>query len=235
MPVSNALSNLGNAENKTVTYTAGNESVKLSPAIIKNYLVSGDVGRVTDQEVTLFLNLCRFQHLNPFLREAYIVKYGNAPATIVTGKDALVKRAQKNERYEGFQAGVIVLKGNGEIENRIGSLVIEGEVLVGGWAKVFVKGYSCPVEISVSHNEYIGKKSNGEVNSQWTRMPATMIRKVAFVQALREAFPDDLSGMYSQEEMGVDPSALDETPVTPPDDIVEVSQDDFGAHDDPLS
>ena len=35
-------------------------------------------------------------------------------------------------------------------------------------------------------------------------MPATMIRKVALVQALREAFPSELSGMYDQSEMGVD-------------------------------
>jgi uncharacterized protein CbrC (UPF0167 family) len=35
----------------------------------------------------------------------------------------------------------------------------------------------------------------------WKTMPATMIRKVAIVQALREAFPETLSGMYSEDEI----------------------------------
>ena len=41
-----------------------------------------------------------------------------------------------------------------------------------------------------------------------------MIRKVALVQALREAFPEDLAGMYSTEEMNVDDSIL-------PVDVIE--------------
>ena len=47
-------------------YEANGETIKLSPGIIKNYLVSGG-GNVTDQETMLFLMLCKSQHLNPFL------------------------------------------------------------------------------------------------------------------------------------------------------------------------
>ena len=39
------------------------------------------------------------------------------------------------------------------------------------------------------------------MNSQWKSKPATMIRKVAVVQALREAFPEDFGGLYSEEEL----------------------------------
>lgn len=204
---------------KIVEYKCGEETVKLSPAIIRNYLVNGN-GNVTDQEIVMFLNLCRFQHLNPFLREAYLIKFGTQPATIVTGKDAITKRAMRNPKYAGQQAGVVVLTDSGEMEYRNGSLVLEGETIVGGWAKVYVKGYEVPIEAVVSYAEYVGTTKDGTVNSQWSKKPATMIRKVALVQALREAFPEDLGGMYASEEMNLD---FDETSMAAP---VEIPQQD---------
>lgn len=70
----------------------------------------------------------------------------------------------------------------------------------GGWAKVFIKGRETPEYQSVSFDEYVGRKKDGTINSQWSKKPATMIRKVAVVQALREAFPDKFQGLYAQEE-----------------------------------
>lgn len=204
---------------KTVKYKCGEEEVVLSPSIIRNYLVNGN-GNVTDQEIAMFLNLCRFQHLNPFLREAYLIKFGSQPATIVVGKEAITKRAMRNEKYAGQTAGVVIYhEESGELEYRPGSLLMEGEQLVGGWAKVYVKGYDVPIEAVVSYQEYVGTTKDGTVNSQWSKKPATMIRKVALVQALREAFPEDLGGMYSSEEMNIE---LDETATAAP---VEIPQD----------
>ena len=60
------------ANDKVVDFKCGEEVVRLSPNIIRKYLVNGN-GAVTDQEIVMFLNLCRFQHLNPFLREAYLL------------------------------------------------------------------------------------------------------------------------------------------------------------------
>lgn len=215
MAVNNSLRKMSQSANdKVVEYKCGEETVKLSPTIIKQYLVNGN-GDVSDQEVVMFLNLCRFQHLNPFLREAYLIKFGSQPATIVTGKDAITKRAMRNPSFAGQQAGVVVqVVETGELEYRTGSLVLNGENLVGGWAKVFVKGYQQPIEAVVSFSEYVGTKNDGTVNAQWSKKPATMIRKVALVQALREAFPDDLSGLYDQSEMGVD---IDESALAPVD------------------
>ena len=182
-----------------VEYEANGEMVKLSPATIKKYLVSGG-GNVTDGEVMMFLSLCRYQHLNPFLKEAYLIKFGSTdPATIVTGKDVFTKRADANPNYKGKKAGVIVLKKDGSIEEREGTMVLPDEKIVGGWAKVFIKDKE-PEYQSVSFEEYAGKKKDGTLNSQWSKKPATMIRKVAVVQALREAFPDRFQGMYAQEE-----------------------------------
>jgi hypothetical protein len=89
------------------------------------------------------------------------------------------------------------------LEKRVGTIVLPGETLVGGWARVYVKGWTLPLELTVSFDEYCQKKNDGTPMSNWATKPATMIRKVALVQALREAFPEDLGGMHAPEEMGV--------------------------------
>ena len=206
-------------KNDVKEYMANGEVVRLSPAIIRKYLVNGG-GNVTDEEIMMFLSLCRFQHLNPFLREAYLIKYGSQPATMVVGKDVFVKRAKKSPEFLGFQAGVIVIDADGHLAEREGTYYDkDGETLVGGWAKVHIKDYDVPVYASVSLDEYIGRKRDGEVNGQWAGKPATMIRKVALMQALREAFPEQNSGLYSPEEIsGTQEIVLDEAPVVMDED-----------------
>lgn len=216
MALQNTISKPATQAKNEITFVANGENVKLSPLTVKQYLVSGG-GAVTDQEVIMFMSLCKYQHLNPFLREAYLVKYGNSPATILTGKDVFTKRANRNPRFRGMKAGIIVQDTNsGELTEREGTFYLPSEAIVGGWATVFVEGREeAPSYASVAFAEYAGRKSNGELNSQWATKPATMIRKVALVQALREAFPEDFAEMYAPEEMNVS-AALDETPVLVP-------------------
>lgn len=203
MAVNNKMTPQKPMQDKSISYMVNGEEVKLSPSVVRNYLVNGQ-GNVTDQEVAYFLNLCKYQKLNPLIKECYLIKYGSSPATIVMGKDAMTKRAMRNPKYAGQQAGVIVTNDKtGELEYRQGALVISGETLVGGWAKVYVKGYDVPIESAVALTEYMGMK-DGQPNSMWRGKPATMIRKVALVQALREAFPEDLGGLYDSSEMGVE-------------------------------
>lgn len=202
-----------NGNNALVRYETELGEVKLSPQIIKQYLVSGDAEKVTEQEVMMFLALCRYQRLNPFLREAYLIKFGNSPATIVTGKETFTKRAAASEKVTGWEAGVIIQKEDGSLDYRVGTIVLPEEKLVGGWAKVHRKDWTVPLETSVSLAEYERKKKDGTLMSNWRNMPATMIRKVALVQALREAMPSEFAGMYSPEEMPVDDSTLDSQPI----------------------
>lgn len=208
MTPSNTLAPAKNA----ITYTAGGQEITLNAGIIKRYLVSGDADKVTDQEVLLFAKLCQYQGLNPFLREAYLVKYGNSPAQTITSKSALEKRAARRKDFRGFEAGIIIRRPDGTIEQRPGTFYAEDEQLVGGWAKVYVDGYVVPVEATASLREY----STGK--ALWQSKPATMIRKVAKVCALREAFPDDMQGMYAAEEMGdaPEPPAVEISAAAPP-------------------
>lgn len=233
MAVTNKLLKQEQPKSLKISFKSGDEEVTLSPLVIRNYLVNGDAKNVTDQEVMMFMMLCKHQHLNPFLREAYLIKYGTNPATIVTGKAAFEKRANRCEAYEGFEAGIVVINLDGELEYRPGTLVINGEQLVGGWADVFVRNFRKPVRAVVSLEEYIGRKKGGEINSQWSQKPATMIRKVAKTQALREAFPEDLQGLYSAEEVGAD--VLPDEQMQPPIEIPEEREPRYAPPEDEFS
>lgn len=195
-------------------YEVNGEKIQLSAGIVKNYLVSGNSENVTAQELGMFIQICKAQKLNPFLREAYLIKYGNQPAAIVTGKETFTKREMRNSNSNGHEAGIIVVNLNKQVEYRNGTFYLKGqEQLVGGWAKAFRKDKEKPIEVTVTLDEYIGKKKDGSINSNWSARPATMIRKVALVQALREAFPEDFEGLYSPEEMQVDFKDLEEKPI----------------------
>lgn len=177
----------------------------LTADTVRNYLISGD-GKVSDQEVIMFVELCKAQNLNPFVRDAYLIKMGdNYPAQIVVGKDVFIKRASANPNFNGMKAGIVVLDKDGQIQEREGALKLPGEQLVGGWCEVYLKDKDYPTKSLVSFEEYAQKnKKTGQLNSMWSSKGATMIRKVAQSQALREAFPNELRGLYQQEEMGVD-------------------------------
>ena len=223
MALNNSLAKATQAAEIKVKYSTPNgDEVILKPSTVRTYLTNGN-GAVTDAEVNMFLSLCKFNKLNPFLKEVYLIKYGSSPATMVVGKDVLLKRAMRNPRYEGTKAGVITVNAKGELKEREGTFVLDGETLVGGWAQVFVKGYATPIYASVSVKEY----STGQSN--WKSKPATMIRKVALAQALREAFPEETTALYEASEMDktvVDTTGkeivVDETPIAmPAEDGVE--------------
>jgi phage recombination protein Bet len=179
-----------------IEYKANGEIVKLSGSMVRQYLVRGDTD-VSEQEIVLFLNLCKFQKLNPFLNEAYLVKFGSKPAQIITSKEAFMKRAEANEHYAGLEAGIIVER-EGQIVNIEGAVKLPKDNLLGGWAKVFRDDRKVPVKIQISFDEF----SKGQAT--WKNMPMNMIRKTAIVNAMREAFPGSLGSMYTEEESSVE-------------------------------
>jgi phage recombination protein Bet len=183
-----------------VVYSIGNDEIRLTPAIVQNYIV-GNNSTITLPEFKFFTELCKARKLNPFLKEAYCIKYGDQPAQIVVGKDVFLKRAILHPQYNGKETGVIVKTESGEVVEKHGCFVAPGETLVGGWAKIYRKDKDYPEYMSVSFDEVAGKKSNGDLNSSWKKQGATMVEKVAKVRALREAFIEEFQGMYVEEEM----------------------------------
>ena len=215
MTVQNSLVRKSNES--VTTFTVGNDTVTLSPSIVRNYLTNGN-GAVTDQEVNYFVHLCRGQRLNPFLKEIYLIKFGTQPATFVVSKEAFLKRAEANPQYDGSESGIIVLNKDGElIERKGGFFLKDSEQVVGGWAKVYRKDRKYPSDVQVTFEEYAGRTKDGNLNSNWANRPATMIKKVALVQALREAFPNDLNNLYTEEEQGdIQIPMVDTTPIEQP-------------------
>lgn len=191
----NAVVPAANEKGK-VTYIVAGQEVKLSYMIVRNFLTKGNAN-VTDADLTQFISICKYNQLNPFLGEAFLIKYGDQPAQMVVTKEALMKRAEANEHYQGMKAGIIVKQADGSIDYREGTFFMEDEKLVGGWAEVTRDDRKQTFVSRVNLREYnLGK-------SIWLSKPSTMIRKVAIVQALREAFPAQLGAMYTPEEKGI--------------------------------
>lgn len=160
----------------------------------------------TIAECRIFLETCKQYHLNPFTKEAYLIHYdnknGDTASTIVLGKTCYMKMAEAHPQYDGFEAGVIVFVPEvSELIHREGSIIYKGEELVGGWAKTYRKDRSRPFYEEVNFSEYDTKKS------LWVTKPATMIRKVALVHTLREAFPATFGGLIDESEIPVDAEA----------------------------
>lgn len=160
----------------------------------------------TIAECRIFLETCKQYHLNPFTKEAYLIHYdnknGDTASTIVLGKTCYMKMAEAHPQYDGFEAGVIVFAPEvGELIHREGSIIYKGEELVGGWAKTYRKDRSRPFYEEVNFSEYDTKKS------LWVTKPATMIRKVALVHTLREAFPATFGGLIDESEVPVEAEA----------------------------
>ena len=90
-------------------------TVELSIDTIKKYLVKGSASKVTDQECAMFLNLCKFQRLNPFVNEAYLIKFGD-DAQMVVGHGAYRRRAEENPAFKGMKDGITVTRGDDVIQ-----------------------------------------------------------------------------------------------------------------------
>ena len=83
--------------------------MKLSYQIVRDFLTKGN-GQVSDQDLTQFISICKYNQLNPFLNEAYLVKFGSQAAQMIVSKEAFFKRADACPNYQGIRAGVIVLR-----------------------------------------------------------------------------------------------------------------------------
>lgn len=221
--MSNALSK---AEQNAlvVSYDVLGSHVELDLAFVKKYLVRGRAELTTDQELVFFMNTCKMQNLNPLVSgEVYLIKYSkDDPAQMVVGKDAYLRRAFSNPDYLFKNDGITVQRGN-QIVQKEGCCLYPSEELVGGWCRVtFLRGGK---ERTAFKEVSLAEYSKGMAN--WKSKPATMINKVAVSQCVRDAFPKDYEGVYSEEEMvasGAIPVDVEYNDVT--DNEVVVMEDD---------
>lgn len=179
--------------------TSTGEVLELNKNIVQKYLSLN--AQITDDEFMFFFQLCKVHKLNPFLKEAYIIKYGNTPATIVTDYKVLQQIADRSGVFEGVEQGIVVLDKNGDVVERNGQVKAPSDELIGAWCKVYRSDRKMPFYVSVNFDEFKQFKKDGTLNSNWGGKPAFMIEKVAKAHALRVAFPQEMQGVYVEEEV----------------------------------
>jgi phage recombination protein Bet len=151
------------------------QEIKLTASDIVEYISTDS--SVTEKEVFTFLNMCKYLKLNPFLKEIYLIKYKDSPATFVISYQTLLKRAEGNKNFNGYETEV-----KGEIPN------------MSATATVYRKDRSYPVKITVNYSEAVKTVMDRQTKelrptNMWKSMPEWMLRKVALARALKEAFP----------------------------------------------
>ena len=169
-------------------------SLNLDMKTVRNYICPN----ATEKEIYMFLQVCKVQQLNPFLREVYLVKYSDRePANTLIGIETFRKRAYRNPKYKGHTTTT-----EGEGSNMTAT------------TEVYLDGYTVPISCTVEYDEYVGRRKDGQVTRFWASKPKTMLKKVSEAQALRTAFPEEFGGLYSMEEINsIPPQNLPTEPV----------------------
>lgn len=151
-------------------------------------------------ELALFLHQCKRTGLDPLSRQIYCIHLGGK-MTIQTSIDGFRVIAERSGDYAGQDAPEFMENESGLIACRITVYRFRGE-------------QRYPAAVGVA---YMREYNAG--GPMWNKMPHTMLAKCAEAQALRKAYPQDLSGLYTGDEMEqADPQAMDipHEDVTPP-------------------
>ena len=146
-------------------------------------------------QMSLYLGMCDAVGLNPLRKEIYgIVREGKL--TIQTGIDGYRKIALRTGEYRG-QIGPYWCGDDGEWKD----VWVSTDPPVAAKIGVLRDGFKEPLYAVALYREYVQKKRNGDVTSMWVNMPANQLAKCAEALAIRKAFPDDVAGVYTNEEM----------------------------------
>ena len=150
--------------------------------------------KATDNELKLFLYHCQRTGLDPLARQVYAIKRkakddsGNwiEKMTIQTSIDGFRVVAERSGSYAGQDEPIFVENGTQLVCCKVTVYRFNDEIRY-------------PAAVGVAYwNEYVPKDGQ---DLMWKKMPHTMLSKVAEALALRKAFPQDLSGLYTNDEM----------------------------------
>jgi len=183
----------GNHMNKSICVQEGHFTPQQMD-ILKNTICKG----VSHEEFEVFLMACVKTKLDPFMRQIYAVKRrGKKPdgtwgetMTIQTGIDGYRLIAERTDRYAPGQEPTYTYDQNGKLLSA--TAYVKKMTVDGMWHLVSASAYI---------DEYCQRTKEGQPMGMWSTMPRTMLAKCAEAQALRKAFPAEMSGVYTKEEM----------------------------------
>jgi phage recombination protein Bet len=159
-----------------------------------------------DDEFNLFMAVCQRTGLDPFARQIYSIRrkqwnsqtraYEEAQITQVS-IDGFRLIADRTSKYAG-QVGPWWCDKSGEWRE----VWLEDEPPAAAKVGVLRRDFHQPIFSVAVHKSYVQTNAHGDPVSRWKTDPAGMLAKCAEALALRRAFPQELSGLYTSEEMG---------------------------------
>ncbi|WP_424891856.1 phage recombination protein Bet [Streptomyces sp. XH2] len=164
---------------------------------------SGIDNQVTAEELSAFLHLCQRTRLDPFSRQIYLIgRYDKrqqrkvyTPQTSIDGYRVIAHRAAAEAGHAlGYEDTLWCAK-----DGRWRDVWLSDEPPAA--AKVTVIRNGMRFSAVARYAEYVQTNRDGSPSGLWGKMRATMTAKCAEALALRMAFPHDLAGVYTAEEM----------------------------------
>ena len=155
----------------------------------------------TDNELRLFLEVCKAKNMDPFSKQIYAIKRWDPEAqrevmTFQVGIDGFRAKADSTGLYEG-QADPEWCGPDGAWKD----VWLSSDPPRAARVKIFRTGFKQPMTGIASYSEYVQTKKDGTPNSVWKKSPANQLAKCAEALAFRKAFPEQLGGLYSEDEM----------------------------------
>lgn len=149
--------------------------------------------------IEAFAAACHRTQLDPIARQIWCIER-DGKYTISVSIDGLRLVAQRSHEYQGATASEWTADGINWLPVWVDHATPPAAARVGIRRAGFVE----PMFGVAPYEEFVQRKRNGDVTSMWAGKPAHMLAKVAEALALRRAFPMELSGLYTDDEIAPD-------------------------------